>query len=185
MGLKRCCSGNNLDYHHVPTVRARRTVRADDSIHWAREFMITKGIFATWFNPIVTISVASAIASKTPMKSINSIFVPSSISVRCKCISDFFYCIFLMILDCLRVFERGWVISLVCLNWDFFCLGWFCLFPSELDNFHPTNDNDEINFSIVPPLFVLILYLLKCQAVSLLLNALEWVQSKTNCVTIF
>lgn len=116
-------------------------------IYWAREFMITKGIFATWFNPIVTISVASAIASKTPMKSINSISVPSSISVRCKCISDFFLVLLylLMILDYLRVFERGWVISLVCLNWDFFCLGWFCLFSSELDNFHSTNDKDESN----------------------------------------
>ena len=38
----------------------------------------------------MTISVASAIASKTPMKSINSIFVPIDVSTR---VASVYYCI--------------------------------------------------------------------------------------------
>ena len=46
------------------------------------------------------------------------------------------------------------------------------------------NDQDESKFlySIVPPLFVLNTVFAQCQAVSLLLNAPERVQSKTDCV---
>ena len=161
---------DRLDIQTVDTVRAWRTRM---KIHWAREFMITQENFSHWFNPFVTISVASAIASKTPMKSINSISVSNDVSTRCKCISG----------QRFGLFERGRVISLVYLI-ETFCV-WAVLVFFRLNQtiFYLTNDNDEFFFSIVPPLFVLNTVFAQCQAVSLLLNALERVQSKSNCVT--